>query len=185
MSQATLSQPDDNMIPGTTYTFQLNMTGLSWPPSTGDVINALTANAPSFVANVQVTSPFTTTLYNVQFDYSGDGTDVVSDVGQELITALQTGLSKTFVFVGAVPDVASTITVDPSTAAKKVTDTIGSSIHDALDSTTKSIANAAQNVLTPVEIAVGIVVVLVAVLIFTAGKSGGVSGAGFSVGGAK
>lgn len=184
---ANLSQPDDNMVPGQTYTFQLSQSGLSWPASAADVQSALIANAPNFVSNLQVTSPYTTTLYNCQFNYSGDGSDVISDVAASLVSSANQGTGKSFTFVGAVPDVASTITVTPSNAAAKVGDAVSEAINKALDSATKSAAKAAQNVLTPVEIAVGIVAILVIAIIFTAGKSGGVnvSELGASIGGRK
>jgi hypothetical protein len=181
---STVSQPDDNMIPGQTYTFQMNMTGIAWPPSTGDVTTAIVNNAPQFCSNVQVTSPFTTTLYNIQFDYSGDGTDVISDVGASLVQALAT-LGKSFEMKGAVQDTAASITVSPSNAASKVGDAVSDAINKTVQSVTKTTAQGAQNLLTPIEIAVGIVVLLVVVLIFTAGKAGGVSGGpeGFKIGG--
>jgi len=184
---ATLSQPDDNMIPGSTYTFQMNLSGLQWPPSTGDVTNALIANAPEFVGDLQVTSPFTTTVYNCQFTYKGDGSDVIQDVGNSLIAALQTGLGKTFTFVGAVPDTAQTITVNPSTAATKVGDVVSDAVNKATGAASSAAAKAAQNLLTPIEIAVGILAIIVIAVIFTAGKSGGVnvSEFGASVGGSK
>lgn len=184
---ATLAQPDDNLVPGQTYTFQFNSAGLQWPPSAADVQSALTNNAPTFLSDLQVTSPFTTTLYDCQFDYSGDGSDVVSDVASSMITAIQTGISKSFTFVGAVPDTSQSITVSPSNAAQKVSDAVGAAVNNAVQGAAKTTAQAAQNLLTPIEIAVGILAVIVVLIIFTAGKSGGlnVSELGVSVGGRK
>jgi hypothetical protein len=184
---ANLSQPDDNMVPGQTYTFQLNQTGIAWLASAADVQNALTANAPNFLSNLQVTSPFTTSLYDCQFTYTGDGSDVVSDVANSIVGAANQGTGKTFVFVGAVPDTASKITISPGNAAAKIGSAVSDAINNAADSTSKAAAKAAQNLLTPVEIAVGILAIIVIAIIFTAGKSGGVnvSEFGASVGGSK
>jgi hypothetical protein len=183
----TVSQPDDNMIPGQTYTFQLNESGFSWLASAADVQNALIANAPDFVGDLQVTSPFTTSLYNCQFTYKGDGSDVIADVGASLVTAANQGTGKTFTFQGAVQDTAQSVTVTPGNAASKVGDAISDTIKKAADTASSSAAKAAQNILTPVEIAVGIVAILIIAIIFTAGKSGGVnvSELGASVGGSK
>jgi hypothetical protein len=47
----TVSQPDDNLIPGQTYTFQLDMTGFHFPPSASDVQGALQQQGPTFADN--------------------------------------------------------------------------------------------------------------------------------------
>ena len=183
---ATLSQPDDNMIPGQTYTFQLKCTDWIEVPSTNTVQQDLTNNAPSFVQNLQVTSPFTTSLYNCQFTYNGDGSDVISDVASSLIAACLAGSNDNFSFVGAVPDTAQTITVSPTTAAQNVADTVGQAVNSAITGAAKTAATATQTVLTPIEVAVGIVALLLVVLIFTAGKSGGIDVAGIAgIGGSK
>lgn len=182
---STVSQPDDNMIPGQTYTFQLDMTGFHFPPSASAVQTALVNWAPSFVGNPQVTSPFTTTLYNCQFTYTGDGSDVISDVGKTLTDAVQSGIGIPMDFKGAVADTAASITVNPSTAGAKMGNMLGDAVQTAVDKITSATAKGAQNLLTPVEIAIGIVAIILIALIFTAGKSGGVEGGpgGFKLGG--
>lgn len=184
---STVSQPDDNMIPGQTYTFQLNQGGWSFLASASDVQAALIAQAPGFVGDLQVTSPFTTSLYNCQFTYKGDGSDVISDVAASLVFAANQGTGKTFTFQGAVQDTAASITVTPGNAASKVGDAVSEAVNKTLSDASKATANAAQNLLTPVEIAVGIIAIVLIALIFTAGKSGGVnvSEFGASVGGSK
>jgi hypothetical protein len=184
---ATVLQPDDNMIPGQTYTFQLNGTGFAWLSSAADVQNALIAQAPNFVSDIQVTSPFTTTIYNCQFNYTGDGSDVISDVGASLVSAVNQVTGHTFTFQGAVQDTATSITVSPSTAASKVGQAITDATKSAADAASSAAAKAAQNLLTPIEIAVGIVAIIIIAIIFTAGKSGGlnISEFGASVGGKK
>jgi hypothetical protein len=171
----TLSQPDDNMIPGQTYTFQLKCTNLLTLPSSGTIQSDLQNNAPSFVADLQVTSPTLTSLYNCQFTYSGDGTDVIADVANSLIAAIGQGSSDSFVFVGAVADTAQSITITPGSATQKVVDTVGDAIHNATQGAASDIAGAAQKVLTPIEVLLVIAVGLVALLIFTSGKAGGVN----------
>lgn len=172
---ATLSQPDDNMIPGQTYTFQLNCSNVLTLPSSHTIQSDLEQNAPNFTGNVMVTSPALTSLYNCQFTYTGDGSDVISDVANSLIAAIQQGSSDSMVFVGAVPDTAQTIAVTPGTAVQKVTDTVGSAISGAAQGAAKTIADSAQTILTPIEVLLVIAVGLVAILIFTSGKAGGVN----------
>lgn len=186
---AALCQPDDNLIPGQTYTFQFKNSNWIESFSTDTVTSDITANAPSFVSSLQVTQPSLTSLYNVQFSYSGDGTDVVSDVANELIAAVQTGSGDSMSFIGAVPDTASTITVSPTNAVNTVTDSVTSAINNAVNkvvtNTTQTAATGVQNLLTPVEIAVGILAIVVIAIIFTSGKAGGVSASatGLNIGG--
>lgn len=191
MSQA--SQPDENLIPGQTYTFQLQLKNWITSPSVNTVQSDLQSGAPDFVNNnLQVTiastlNPLNNT-YNVQFTYNGDGTDVVSDVASSIIQTIQQGSGDTFEFMSAYAEpagsvsssgVGDTINSAVSSATKTLTDTVNQLTTQASKST--------QEILTPVEIAVGIVVVLVVFLIFTAGKSGGVSAGpeGVSVGGTR
>lgn len=182
-----VAQPDDNMIPGQTYTFQLDMTGFHFPPSANDVQGALKQYGPTFLGDLAVTSPFTTTIYNCQFNYTGDGSDVIQDVGNQLDIAVQAGLNLPMTFKGAVKDTAANITITPQNAIGQGASAIGDAVNSAIDKITKTTAQGAQNLLTPIEVAVGIVVILVVILIFTAGKSGGVSASatGFNLGGNK
>ena len=185
MSSTVLSQPDDNLVPGQTYTFQFKLSNWFGVPSTDIVQTDITNNAPNFVEDLQVTSPSLTSLYNCQFTYNGDGSDVVSDVASSLAAAIKTGSGDNMTFIGAVPDTAQSITVSPSTAAQKISDSVGSAVNSALTGAGKTIADTAQNVLTPIEIALAIVVGLVVLVIFTSGKAGGVSASaeGVNIGG--
>lgn len=184
---ATLSQPDDNMIPGQTYTFQFKLSNWLVVPSTSTVQADLQNNAPGFVSDVQVTSPFLTSLYNCQFTYTGDGTDVISDVANELLAAFQQGSGDSFSFVGAVADTAQSISVTPGNAAQKVADTVGTTINSAIQGAAKTTADAAQKILSPIEMLLILAVGLVAFLIFTSGKAGGISASetGLNIGGSK
>lgn len=182
---AMLSQPDDNMIPGQTYTFQLKLNNWLAVPSTHIVQSDLEQQAAGFVADVQVTSPPLTSLYNCQFTYQGDGSDVISDVANMLLAAIKAGSNDDFVFIGAVADTAQSITVTPGTAAQSVVDNVGAAVNSATQGAAKTIADSAQKLLTPIEIAVGILVGLVVLIIFTSGKAGGVTASetGLKIGG--
>lgn len=199
-----LAQLDENMIPGQTYTFQFKLNNYIEVPRNTTIQQDLQQNAPTFVQNsLQVTSPSSITnplglTYNVQFTYAGDGSDVISDVANELISAVSAGSGDTFVFVGAAAADAQTtadsggITDTVNQAIQKISDIASQTTKAATDvlnqaatNVTKTAGQSAQNLLTPVEIAVGLVVVLIAFLIFTSGKSGGVSAGptGFDIGG--
>lgn len=188
---AQLCQPDDNLVPGQTYTFQLKSENWVVPVSSDTVTQDLNGNAPSFISNLQVSSPTLTSLYNCQFTYSGDGSDVVSDVANELIAAVQTGSGDSMSFVGAVADTASSITVSPTNAVQTVTDSVTDAVNNALNkvvaNTTKTAATGVQNLLTPVEVAVGILALVIIAIIFTSGKAGGFSASetGLNIGGSK
>lgn len=187
MSNTALCQPDDNLIPGQTYTFQLKNNNLILIPSANTIQQDIQAQAPSFVSNIQVTSPTLTALYNCQFNYTGDGTDVVSDVANELIAAIKTGSNDDLVFVGAVADTASSVTVSLSTAGQKIVDNVGQAVNDAVTGAAKTTADAAQKLLDPIEILLFIVIGAIVLIIFTAGKAGGVSASetGLNIGGSK
>jgi F0F1-type ATP synthase beta subunit len=163
------------MVPGQTYTFQLKCSNYILIPSTNTIQTDIGNNAPDFIQDLQVTSPFGIPIYNCQFTYSGDGSDVIMDVANSLITACQVGSSDNFVFVGAVPDTAQSIQVSIGNAAQKVSDTVGDAINKATQGAAKDVADAAQKVLTPIEVMVAIAVGLVVILILTAGKVGGVN----------
>jgi hypothetical protein len=182
---AQLCQPDDNLVPGQTYTFQLKSEDIIEIVFATTVTKDINDNAPSFVSDLHVTSPFSTSLYDVQFNYTGDGTDVVSDVANILIAAVQQGSSDSMSFVGAVADTAQTITVTPGNAVGQVTSSVTDALNKVVTSVTKTTQQGVQNLLTPVEIAIGILAVIVIAIIFTSGKAGGVSASetGLNIGG--
>jgi hypothetical protein len=131
-TSTTPLQPDDNLSNGQTYTFQLNCTNLILLPSASTVQADLVANAPEFLTSLEVTSPFTTSLYNCQFTYEGDGSDVVSDVANSMIAACSVGSNDNMVFQGAVQAPASTITVSPTQAVSMVASTATSAAQAAV-----------------------------------------------------
>lgn len=189
----TPSNNDDNLTPGVTYTFQLSLDNYFTLPRTQTVQQDLAANAPNFVSNdVQISvSPDVNPLkntFNVQFTYNGDGSDVVSDVATAIVSAIKTGSNDNFTFLQAYPDYAANVAPNSiSGALNAVGQNLGNAAGTLLDQATKKTADAAQNLLTPVEIAVGILAFIVVVIIFTGGKAGGFSAseAGVSVGGRK
>lgn len=184
---AALCQPDDNLVPGQTYTFQFKNANWIESFSTDTVTQDLTNNAPSFIADLMVTSPALTSLYNCQFMYSGDGTDVVSDVASEMAAAIDTGSGDSVTFIGAVADTAASISISLSSAAQTVSDTVGNAVNTAVQGAAKSAADAAQKVLSPVEMLLIVLVGAVVLIIFTSGKAGGVSASetGLNIGGSK
>lgn len=182
---AALCQPDDNLIPGQTYTFQFKNSNWVESFSTDTVTQDIVNNAPGFISDVQVLSPSLTSLYNCQFMYSGDGTDVVADVANEIIAAVKTGSSDSMTFIGAVADTAASISISLSSAAQTVSDTVGNAVNAAVQGAAKSTAQAAQEILSPIEMLVIVAIGLIVLVIFTAGKAGGVSASetGFNIGG--
>jgi hypothetical protein len=74
---------DDNLQSGITYTF--TFTGTNVPIAS--VLADLMANAPSFIGSPSAS--WTGTQYlNITFNYTGDGSDVVSDVVSEIAQAV-------------------------------------------------------------------------------------------------
>lgn len=83
---ASLAQPDDNMVNGQVYTFVFHGTNVT----VAVLENAINDYAPNFLQSVIVTiqaSSASGTVYYVQFQYEGDGSDVISDVANSLIAA--------------------------------------------------------------------------------------------------
>jgi hypothetical protein len=194
---------DTNMIPGQTYTFKLSLDNLVTSPSTSKVQADLQNNAPSFVNNNLIVTEESgsvfhplTNIYDIQFTYNGDGSDVISDVASAIVATVKSGSNDDFTFVGAYADSAGSVNTDSgvSGAIKSAGDTFKQTLDQAMGGITsvvndasKQAAKSAQDVLTPIEIAVAIVVGLVVLLIFTTGKSGGGSAGpeGVSIGGSK
>lgn len=109
---------DDNLRNGKTYTFQFKCD--NWFCLT-DISQRLQddiyAQAPDFVTSVGVSSPKTTSLYNVQFTYEGDGSDVVSDLANSFIAVFKAVSDDSLIFIGAVQAATADIIVTPSNAA--------------------------------------------------------------------
>lgn len=162
MSVSTVPlQLDDNLVNGQTYTFQLNCTNTLINPSASTVQNDLVINAPDFLGDMQVTSPFTTSLYNVQFTYEGDGSDVVSDVANSMIAACLAGSNDNMVLQGAVGAPASAITVSISNAAQAAESAVSGTVNkvtgDAIGAATGAINQALVGLLPLLLVAVVII----------------------------
>jgi len=137
----TVLQLDDNLVNGHTYTFQFNCTNWLSNPSAETVAADIVAAAPDFLTSLGVTSPFTTSLYNVQFTYEGDGSDVVSDVSNLIIAAILATSNDGMVLVGAVQAPASSITVSVANAVA----TTAAAIQQGTNAVTTGIAQTATN----------------------------------------
>lgn len=120
-SSTTILPLDDNLSNGQTYTFTFTLENYIFSPSVSDILNDIAAYAPDFMTSVQVTTRsglgLLTNYYDVQFTYEGDGSDVVSDLGQSLVAAFKAGSNDNFTFAQAVGAPASAI---PNVAVQAV-----------------------------------------------------------------
>jgi hypothetical protein len=76
---------DDNLTNGSIYTFQFQAQSSTITAS--GLMQALQSDAPAFITSVQVAGDATGTIWNILFNYEGDGSDVVSDVAASIIAA--------------------------------------------------------------------------------------------------
>jgi hypothetical protein len=132
-----VSQLDDNLIPGGTYTFQFKSNNLIWQPSNETLAAEIEANAPSFISSLNITAPplLSRELYNAQFTYSGDGTDVVSDVAASIIAAAKAS-GDDIVFTGAAQAPTSAVVVNLSTTANVIEQSAASAASKVLTDAT-------------------------------------------------
>lgn len=169
MSSTTPIQLDDNLVNGQTYTFQLRCTNWIINPSASTIQQDLVDNAPDFLTSLQVTSPFTTSLYNCQFTYEGDGSDVVSDVANSMIAACLVGSNDNMVLQGAVMASASDITVSISNAAQQAEQAASNAVTkvgtDAAKAATDTINQALKGLLPLLLVVVGLVLVVLPSLV--------------------
>jgi hypothetical protein len=156
-------QLDDNLINGRTYTFQLKCTNWFSNPSASSVQQDIVNGAPDFMQSMQVTSPFTTSLYNIQFTYEGDGSDVVSDLANSIIAAIKAESNDDMVLIGAVAAAASTITVSVANA----TTAVGNAVADAASNVAnKTVGVATGAVNTALVGLLPLLLVVVALILF-------------------
>lgn len=169
----TTLQLDDNLTNGTTYTFQFNCTNWVSNPSASTVQKDIVANAPDFLTSMQVTSPFTTSLYNVQFTYEGDGSDVVSDLANSIIAAIQVGSNDGMTFVGAVAANAQSIQVSiPNAIAsteQAVKDAASKTANDAVDTATSALNKALAGLIPLLLVVVAIILFVLPSLVKSTG----------------
>jgi hypothetical protein len=123
-SNQTPLELDANLVNGQTVTFQFKCSNTFCISDLSATLNDdIVSNAPSFITSLQVTSPTgggwfaaTAAIYNVQFTYEGDGSDVVSDVAASIVAAAQAGSNDSITFIGGVAASASSIAVTPTQA---------------------------------------------------------------------
>lgn len=97
---------DDNLQPGQTYTFTFTLNNWLAMPSAATILADLDSNAPSFLGSVSAAFAsgvgLLTNYLNVTFTYIGDGSDVVTDIANELIAAIKAGSNDNFFFTQAI-----------------------------------------------------------------------------------
>lgn len=135
---------DDNLSRGVTYTFTFDLDNLFSMPSIATLLNDIRQQAPSFVGSVGASWSsgvgLLTNYLNVTFSYSGDGSDVVSDVADELIQVFSDGSSDNFSFVQATGGTAGvTSTTAITKAVSQVGSTVGQGVGAAIQSSTSSV----------------------------------------------
>jgi hypothetical protein len=142
MAQVTL-QNDDNLSPGLTYTFTFDLENIISMPSVSTLLADISSQAPSFIGSPSASwssgiSPFTNYL-NVTFTYSGDGSDVVSDVANELIAAFQNGSGDSFSYYQATTGSAGvTALSDTVTSVNNVATGVGTTVGTAIGATVQT-----------------------------------------------
>ena len=144
---ADIVQLDENLVNGRTYTFQLKCTNWLLLPSADKVQQDLVDYAPDFLTSLAVTSPFTMSLYNVQFTYEGDGSDVVSDVAAAMVAACSAGSGDNMTLVGAVAAPASAITVSVSNAAAQAEQATSNAVNKVVGDTVGAATGAVNKAL--------------------------------------
>lgn len=165
---------DDQMVPGATYTFQFKCANYFCLSDASDRFrNEIVTYGPVYAASVQVTSPFTTNLYDVQFTYDSDGSDVVSDVSNELITAAQQG-GDSFTFVGAIMATAAEVTVGVTQAAGA----IGTGISNIGSGIGKTVGNTVGGIVGGLTSNAGFDAILIVIALVVIGYFLLISGAG-------
>lgn len=176
---ADVLQLDDNLVNGRTYVFQFDCTNMFWCPKVDVIQDDIYQYAPDFVQSLGVTSPTLTTLYNVQFTYEGDGSDVVSDLAQSFVGAFLAGSNDNFRFVGAVAATSAYITVTPSNAAGKAEQAVIDAANKVATDVTKT---ATGTVNTALQGLLPLLIVIVAIVLFVVPSFVKSTGARVSVG---
>jgi hypothetical protein len=136
-------QPDDLLVNGNVYTFQFQNENLFLAPSNDTLTADIVAQAPSFVTGVQILTPsfsftlgdtsFFKTLYNVQFIYEGDNTDIVQDVAASIVAAAQVVSNDKISFVGAIQSSGNQLVATPAAIASTATQAVSSAANAAVN----------------------------------------------------
>lgn len=172
-SSTTILQLDDTLVNGMTYTFQYKCIN-TWycGDLTNTILNDVIAQAPSFCTSPGVVSPFGLQLYNVQFTYEGDNSDVVSDVANSILAAVKAVSNDDLTFIGAVAATAQSVVVTPIQAAqvteqtivsgaKQVVSDTGSVASSVVSSVAAPVLNSALSAILPILIVVVLVILFV------------------------
>jgi hypothetical protein len=150
---------DDQMMPGVTYTFTLLLGNWITMPDPQVILNDLNAQAPDYVLSPSASWKSGAGLFTnymlVTFNYGGNGSDVVGQVGAEIVAAIKAGSNDDFSLVQV--DAAAGSTVNPIT---------GASAPGPVDSTGFSISNLgaglpSSSTLVIAVIGIGLIVFLV------------------------
>jgi hypothetical protein len=164
----------DNLVPGQTYTFTFTLGNILTQPSITTLLADLANNAPDFVSDVTASWAsgvgLLTNYLNVTFSYSGDGSDVASDVWNAMIAAFSDGSSDTFTFTSATMGSAGlTAQTDVVAAAQSVGSTVGAAVGAGVGAAT-------ANTTFDIVLVVGLIG-LAAFLLFEVGGISGLKGA--------
>jgi hypothetical protein len=137
MATQTPLANDDNLSPGMTYTFTFELENYFSMPSVATLLDDITSQAPNFIGSVSGSWSsgvgLLTNYFNLIFTYTGDGSDVVSDVANELIQAFSQGSNDNLSFTQAVGGQGGvTALTSVNNAVSSVATTAGSAVGTAV-----------------------------------------------------
>lgn len=147
----TLAVPlelDANLVSGRTYVFQFADENF-FTSGTAKLQQDLVASAPDFLGSLQVqpiSLGLTQAFLNVQFTYTGDGTDVVTDVANAMSAAFLAGSNDSFTFVAAFPNSATEAPTTPASQQPPTVGTVASSAVAVVTDTANQVAAGAGTV---------------------------------------
>jgi hypothetical protein len=146
MASQTPLANDDNLSPGITYTFTFELENIVTMPSSDTLLADIQSQAPSFIGSASGSWSsgigLFTNYYNLIFTYTGDGSDVVSDVGNELVAAFLAGSNDDLSFVQAVGGQGGITALTSTTnAVSQVATGVGSTIGTAIGATVQNAAS--------------------------------------------
>ncbi len=141
-------QADDNLQGGQTYTFSFtgcNLLSFFVGPSADNILEDLTNHAPTFISSPQVNIASQITseyVYNITFNYTGDGSDIVSDVANEIIDAANQGSNDCLSFEQATTGTSGIAALsDVSTATTAISTAAGSAVGNVAGGLTQGITS--------------------------------------------
>jgi hypothetical protein len=169
VANGTTVQADDNLIPGQSYTFTFDLGNWLSLPSENSVLAELGNYAPDFIGNARVVQSsglgLFTNYYNVTFTYTGDGSDVASEVAAAMVSAFAQGGDKFSLASMAMGTAGQSFQTDVSAIATGAGKTVGDAVGGVVQGAT---SNVSFDVVLVFAVVIG-----AAVLLF---ELGGVSG---------